>query len=351
MRHRPARHRWPAAVAGLLLAGVVVAPGLALADTTIPDPLARATAVRLSGSVLRIEAARSRGGFALGSGVMVGPDLVVTNCHVTRDSAQVSVVRGGVRWRASAQLADVTHDLCLLQVPGVVAPVVPLAEADVLIGQPVTALGYSGGVDLQHSFGEVVDLHRLGDGSVLQTSNGFSSGASGGGLFDRDGRLVGVLTFHLRGGGQHYFAAPAQWVRQLVVQAGSAGLPPVQPLDPALLPYWQQQGAQQPRFLRASVLLREQRWGDLAGLARGWLQDDALDGEPWYLLGLALQQLDQPGAARAAMDCALRLQPQRQAALAPPAPAAVPTPEPAAEPATEPATTRVAASVACPGAA
>lgn len=318
-----------------LLLGLLGAPlaGVdALAQST--DNSARTAAVRLSASVLRIEAPQPGGGFSLGSGVLVAPGLVVTNCHVTRQSAVLRVVRGGVRWPVTAQRADIAHDLCLLQAPGVQAEVVPLAEAGsdaLVIGQHMTALGYTGGMDLQHSMGNVVDLHRFDGGQVIQTSNGFNSGASGGGLFDTDGRLVGILTFRLRGGEQHYFAAPVLWVRQLLAAARQHGLQAVASLDPAALPFWQVQGDLQPRFLRAAVLVREQRWGDLAGLAHGWLQDDGQDGEPWYLLGLALRQLDQPGPARRALDCALRLQPQRSdVATAPPAPG----PPPAARPPT-----------------
>ena len=308
-----------------MLAGALGSASAA-AQTSLPtiDPTARAAALRLSASVVRIEAPQPGGGFSLGSGVLVAPGLVVTNCHVTRQSETLRVVRGGVRWPVTAQRADMAHDLCLLQAPGVQATVVALAEGEadaLVIGQPVTALGYSGGMDLQHSIGAVVDLHRLDGGQVVQTSNGFNSGASGGGLFDANGRLVGILTFRLRGGDQHYFAAPALWVRQLLATARQEGLPAVAALDPDALPFWQVQGDRQPRFLRAALMVREQRWGDLAGLAHGWLRDDGQDGEPWYLLGLALHQLDHPGPARLALDCALRLQPQRtDLAVAQPAP-------------------------------
>ena len=303
------------------LLGMSFAASMAVAQ--VPSPMHRAAAIRLSASMLRIEAHRLNGGFSLGSGVLVAPGLVVTNCHVTRQADKLHVVRGGVRWPVTAQRADIAHDLCLLQATGVQAAVAPLADADALkIGQDVTALGYTGGIDLQHSFGTVVDLHRFDDGQVIRTSNGFNSGASGGGLFDTEGRLAGILTFRLRGAEQHYFAAPAVWVRQLLLAATSdGGLPALAPLEQVSLPFWQVQGDHQPRFLRAALLVREQRWRDLATLAQGWLRDDGQDGEPWYLLGTALHRLDQPAAARQAFDCALRLQPQRSAALpAPPVP-------------------------------
>ena len=63
----------------LLLHGVLAAsPVLAALD--------QAAYVSLAASVLRVEAPRQRGGFALGSAVALAPDKVVTNCHVTRDA-------------------------------------------------------------------------------------------------------------------------------------------------------------------------------------------------------------------------------------------------------------------------
>ncbi len=45
--------------------------------------LERAELIGLAASVLRIEAPRASGGYSIGSGVAVGDDKVVTNCHVT----------------------------------------------------------------------------------------------------------------------------------------------------------------------------------------------------------------------------------------------------------------------------
>lgn len=284
------------------------------ASASIPDP---SRFVALAGSVLRIEAPRESGGFAMGSGVAVGPELVVTNCHVTREARAISVVRGGVRWSVSAQAADVDRDLCLLEVPGLQAPPVPLGTTGALaIGQPVAALGYTGGVGLQNSPGEVVELHRFDGGRVIQSSNWFTSGASGGGLFDGNGALVGILTFRLRGGAAHYFAAPVEWVRQLLDERRRDQFRRVMPIDSRRLSYWQVPAAGQPLFLRAQVLQRDQRWGELAMLAYGWVREDADDAEPWHLLGTALEQLDRPAEARAALECAMRLAPAHAAVRA-----------------------------------
>lgn len=210
----------------------------------------RAELVRVGASVMRVEAARAQGGFAMGSAVVVGDGLAVTNCHVTREARAIDLVRGELRWPARAQAADTEHDLCLLHAEGLPAPAVPLGRAEELQrGQAVVALGFTGGVLLQNSPGEVIGLHRLDGAPVVQVNNRFSSGASGGGLFDAGGRLVGILTFRLRGGAAHYFAAPSEWLQRLI-DGGPSTFHAVAPLPASDRAYWERPHASQPPFMR-----------------------------------------------------------------------------------------------------
>jgi S1-C subfamily serine protease len=63
------------------------------------------------------------------------------------------------------------------------------------------------------SEGRVVALHSFAGGQVIQVSAPFRMGASGGGLFDDQGRLVGILTFYrLSGDDALFFAVPVDWV-------------------------------------------------------------------------------------------------------------------------------------------
>ena len=88
----------------------------------------RTAFIKLAASVLKIEALRMQGGYSLGSGVVVGTEQVVTNCHVTRDAREIYVLRGGVRWRVLAQASDADHDLCVLRAPGLVADPVEIGS-------------------------------------------------------------------------------------------------------------------------------------------------------------------------------------------------------------------------------
>ena len=268
----------------------------------------RADSVALGASVYRIEVPAARG-YGLGSGVAVAPDTVVTNCHVIGDAESIFVVRGGVRWAATARSRDRDHDLCLLGVPGLEAPAVRLGQSEQLRpGQPVTAIGFTGGVGIQVSDGEVVQLHRHDGARVIQSSNWFSSGASGGALFDEERRLVGILTFRLRGGEAHYFSTPAEWVARLVTQP-----PRVEPealgAAPPGLHFWQDGAPSQPLFLRAAVLQQNARWPELETLANGWARRQPAQSEPWALLGTALEQQGRLQEAHTALTCSARLAP------------------------------------------
>ena len=291
----------------VMLAWVLGSPALAAFD--------HGTLIKLSTSVLRVEVIRVQGGYSLGSGVVVGADSVVTNCHVTRDARRIAVLQGGLRLPVQSQRVDAYHDLCLLQVRGVdSARAVEFGQAGRLaVGQPVTAVGHTAGA-LQSSVGKVLALHRMDGGRVIQSSNYFNSGASGGGLFDADSRLVGILSFRLRGATAHYFAMPAEWLASQRHDAESEQ--PVGPRAPGELAFWEQPLEAQPFFLRAAVLENDGDWRALQPLAAEWVRRDATDPEPWYLLGLAFDRQDLLREARHALECSLAIEPDFESARA-----------------------------------
>ena len=292
--------------AALLAACVLLAAPAARA-------LDRSSLLHLAPSVLKIEAISPEGRFQLGSGVIVADRKVVTNCHVTRHAERLHVVKGGVRWPARAQAADVEHDLCVLDVPLLEGDPVPIAAAvDLKVGQSVLAMGYTGGVGMQLSEGAVVALHRWSGSSIIQSSNWFSSGASGGGLFDAQGTLVGILTFRLRGGAAHYFAAPADWVRTALDD-------PARFQRPAPLPgrsFWERPAEEQPEFLQAAALEQQGKWPALAGLAERWAETDAGDPEAFYLLGVAYDGLQRHTESVEALQRCLQIDPSYSRAWA-----------------------------------
>ena len=219
----------------------------------------------------------------------------------------MSVVKGGVRWNAPAQHSDIGRDLCLLQVPGLagVRSAALANSAALKEGQPLFALGYTGGGGLQISSGEVLALHEWDAGRVIRSSNGFTSGASGGGLFNAAGELVGVLTFRLRGGEAHYFSAPADWLRTSLADATRFAA--LRPLDGTA--FWEQPPTRQPLFLRAASLEQARDWQRLSELAEAWHRERPSDAEAPYMRAVAAEELGRDDEALRALRQCLDIDP------------------------------------------
>src|SRR5688572_19234124 len=79
---------------------------------------------------------------ALGSGVVIGNEQVITNCHVLRGASSAAISRGNVSYGAELEFPDIERDLCQLKVKELTAPAVRLGESTSLrIGQRVYAVG------------------------------------------------------------------------------------------------------------------------------------------------------------------------------------------------------------------
>jgi hypothetical protein len=290
----------------VILAALLFGP-FALAQVLQP-----ATFVAVSSSVVRVEAERQQGGLSVGSGVTVGPAIVVTNCHVVRDAVRIRISGGGSLWQVTGQYADANHDLCFLRAPAWQGKPAVFGESDSLrVGQAVAAIGFTGGTGRSLRFGTIRALHALDGGRVIESDTAFTSGASGGGLFDASGALIGLLTFRLRSSDGNYYSLPVRWISdRLPVDDRWTD---IHPLDEAL-PFWQRDAATLPYFMRAAPLHAEGQWTELVELTERWSTANPRDAEPLRVRGDALQQLGRQRAAASAFTAALRLDPDDSSA-------------------------------------
>ena len=292
--------------------GILMLSSVAPAIADSSDP--REWFIAVAPSLVKVEVNNIGGTYSLGTGVVIAPGRVVTNCHVTRKAQRITLVKGALRMPATSQLADLDHDLCLLDAPTLAATPVPLRSAATLrVGQRVRAVGFTGGVELALREGVVGALHRFGASRVIQSTTAFTSGASGGGLFDEAGRLVGILTFRLPGSPASYFSAPVDWI-SAPVAAGDDGYVAVAPLDGGE-PFWQQPAERLPVFMRATRLAAEGDWQTLLQLADEWSAGEPDNPEPSLSRGKALLRLDRPDLAASAFERAVALQPDSAEAL------------------------------------
>jgi len=140
----------------------------------------------------------------------------------------------------------------------------------------------------------VEGLFQHDGAKVIQTSTAFTSGASGGGLFDDEGRLVGILTYRLRGANGYYFSTPVEWFSASVADRTAFGS--VEPLT-GPLPFWQGSQDALPYFLQASSLTSDHRWTDMLRLTEKWSDAEAASAEPWFARGKAYENLQRADAA------------------------------------------------------
>jgi len=155
---------------------------------------------------------------ALGSGVVIANGLVVSNCHVfTEDGTEsASVFYRNKRFPAKLRYADPDHDLCSLAVPGLGAPPVKMRGTNALeVGEDAYAIGAPEGFDLTLSSGIISSLRQVPGGTIIQMTTPISPGSSGGGLFDSEGRLIGITSYYAANGQQLNFALPTEWIDAL----------------------------------------------------------------------------------------------------------------------------------------
>lgn len=195
-----------------------VQPELAAGAAPVASPLTPETLyATLAPSVVVVESLNGYGQpSATGSGVVIGPERVITNCHVISRAGSVKVRSGSAEYTAISGTSDTHLDLCVLQVSGLNAPEVKRGTVKELrVGQTVYAIGAPQGLDRTLSQGLVSSLRETPEGAVIQTSAAISPGSSGGGLFDVEGRLVGITTFQTKSGQNLNFAVPVDWLEKM----------------------------------------------------------------------------------------------------------------------------------------
>ena len=259
---------------------------------------------RLSASVFVVESLDSKGTtIALGSGVSIAKDEVVTNRHVVEEGKSWQVRRGDNIWAAKIAYLDSKHDLCGLWVAGLnAAPVTVRPSSTLSVGDRVYALGNPEGLQLSLSEGLVSGLRKFEGVSLIQTTAPISHGSSGGGLFDSQGELVGVTTFVMKDGQNLNFALPTEWVLGLKEHPSTE----VRQTDveknvsqAMLLSEVAQDALDSDNYEKALETYKQ-----VSELVPG-------DTAVWLLLGEIYLKLKQPDSARQACEKAVQLSPEQ----------------------------------------
>lgn len=149
---------------------------------------------------------------ARGSAVAIGKTILATNCHVALSGDYLVLKLHNQKKHKVARLfyKNEKQDLCLIEIPGAnFTPVKIRPSATVKIGEEVYAIGNPKGTEKSLSKGIISNKHKVKGGVWLQTDAAIYFGSSGGGLFDTEGRLIGITT---KMGGNFGFAIPTEWI-------------------------------------------------------------------------------------------------------------------------------------------
>ncbi|WP_232415342.1 MULTISPECIES: S1 family peptidase [Methylotenera] len=237
----------------------------------------------LNNSVLRVKVKLPNGNLGLGSAVVIAKNEVITNCHVVTDATNIAVIVNGEPHAATAIKADWHHDLCMLTVENLDAPVVKLgASKDLQYEESVFTIGYPDETKQPVStFGAVKGLFPMDDSVIIRASSPFRLGASGGGAFDDTGNLVGIITLKSRGDTAYFYYMPVEWVQALMSKpAQSLGVKSEKP-------FWAMDVKQRPYFMQVVQPYLTQEWKTLLKVATQWVQTEPNTAESWFYLAAA----------------------------------------------------------------
>ncbi len=278
----------------LTLAMSSIQPAFALNQETIIDAIQ---------SVVMIRGYNQTGGLAYGSGVVVAKDKVITNCHIFKTTKRPWVSRGEDSYEIASVQADRWHDLCLISAPNLPFKPAKIGDGnDIKRGQEILSIGYSNGLPNPiTSAGAIKTTYTFDGGNVIRSSAKFLMGASGSGIFDHEGKLLGINTFKTPGRPAYFYSLPIEWLSDLEKL-------PVETQFPVTgKAFWEEDDNKKPFFMQSAIPELSQDWLKLGQVAENWIKIDPKNTEAWYELGIAQFNLNDNKSAKKSFQQSLQL--------------------------------------------
>ena len=277
----------------------------ALAES-IPD-----LAYRLKASVTKVHVTTKSGGHGVGTGVVIGKDLVATNCHVLANAQGAKITKFGESYTPEAMRADWKHDLCILRFKYLELKPVELGDSENLkYEQQIFSIGFPGGPPKpQTTQGKIKALYPMDDSLIVRTDASFVMGASGSPVFDTDGKLVAISTFKSPGRAAYFYNVPVKWVKALL------DAPETESLVSGGTPFWDAADTERPFFMRVVLPYQNDKWDELKVVAQEWIAKEPTSPEALFYAGVAEERLGSANKANTYFEKVLALQPQHGATL------------------------------------
>lgn len=168
-----------------------------------------------------------------GSGFIVSPGYVVTNAHVVKDAARVTVVfSDGYMSDAEVIAADPYRDLALLRTEKYGTPIkmgdsdkLEVGEIVLAIGSPLGFLENSVTMGVVSALGRTIYAQNIVLEDLIQTDAAINPGNSGGPLINLSGEAVGVATAIIPFAQGVGFAIPINTVKRFINMVAKYGRP------------------------------------------------------------------------------------------------------------------------------
>ena len=275
---------------------------LLLIHTNSTFSIDKALLLKAFNSIVMVRGYTESGSLAYGSGVIVGKGEVITNCHVLRRTKNPWISQGEDSFSIIDIRIDTWQDLCLLNIHNFNRDPVPIGSSKNLIkGQALAAIGHSSGSPVPLTTGGyVISTYDYNNGKIILSSAKFRLGASGSGLFDMDGSLVGINTFKTTGYGS-YYAMPIDWLDNLrkkerqnkfLIQGKAL---------------WEEDENKKPYFLKIAIPKVKEDWKSLSKITKEWVEKEKDNSEAWYEYGFANEKLSNLNIAQKAYNKSIHL--------------------------------------------
>ncbi len=232
----------------------------------------------VEGKVLVLELLDERGKqLSARTALLLDGERAVTQCDLLEGAASLMLHQGTRAYSAKTLHKDSARNLCILKVANS-SEGVKLLDNYPAVGSRVYAISNALGLGISISEGVVSGIREANGDTFIQYTAPIAPGSEGGGLFDEDGRLVGVINYRQRDGQNVNFAKPARWLREIEQRATATDSSES----------WRK---------KADYLAKEGKWREMADLAAQWSEalPDNLDAR--YCLAFAQKQLKEWAAA------------------------------------------------------
>jgi S1-C subfamily serine protease len=205
--------------------------------------------------------------------LLIDNNKAATQCDLLSGATSLRVTQGSTTFSVKLDKKDGARNLCLLSVPGAsFSNVNFIQDKEPVIGSKIYAISNALGLGLSISEGVVAGIREFRGESYIQFTAAIAPGSAGGGLFDADGKLIGLINYRQMDGQNVNFAVPARWLTQIEQRAGSTD-------------------AVEALREQALTMQRELKWQALEHHASGWTQALPDSTEAWLFLGYAQAQL------------------------------------------------------------